>query len=74
MKILLLVQDEQRVILDKLYEAIIAAVGEGEVAANSAQQANLRNTFKDINMPERLPAHRPLPALQERDSPTPFPA
>jgi glycosyltransferase involved in cell wall biosynthesis len=51
MKILLLVQDEQRVILDKLYEAIIAAAGEGDIRRlNSAQQANLRNTFKDIDV------------------------
>ncbi|HRI90747.1 MAG TPA: glycosyltransferase [Accumulibacter sp.] len=51
MRILLLVQDEQRVILDKLYEAIVAAVGEGEIRRlNSAQQADLRSYFKNVDV------------------------
>ena len=48
MKILLLVQDEQRVILDKLYLAIAAAVEVCEIRRlDSAQQANLRRYFRD---------------------------
>jgi hypothetical protein len=51
MKILLLVQDEQRVILDKLYLAIAAAVEACEIRRlDSAQQANLRRYFRDIDV------------------------
>lgn len=51
MKILLLVQDEQRVILDRLYEAIVAAAGAGEIRRlSSAQQADLRGYFRDIDV------------------------
>lgn len=51
MKILLLVQDEQRVILDKLYLAIAAAVEVCEIRRlDSAQQANLRRYFRDIDV------------------------
>lgn len=50
MKTLLLVQDEQRVILDRLYDAIAAAVGDCAVRRlSSAQQAALRAYFAAID-------------------------
>ena len=51
MKVLLLVQDEQRVLLDAFYEAIAEAVGECDIhRLSSAQQCNLRVYFRDIDV------------------------
>ncbi len=51
MKVLLLVQDEQRIILDALYQAMAEAVGDCEIRRlNSAQQSNLRAYFRDIDV------------------------
>lgn len=51
MKVLLLVQDEQRVLLDAFYEAIAEAVGTCDIRRlNSAQQSNLRAYFRAIDV------------------------
>ncbi len=50
MRVLLLVQKEQRIILDRFYDSIARHSGDCEVRwLDSSQQANLRRYFKDID-------------------------